>query len=112
MNLNARLGSIVAIHGLDGHCKNSWTADNGVLWLRDLLPDQIPSARILTYGYDADTRGKDILSSLTLHSHAETFVAKLTLFRKTTSVRSAMFGPKIAIIYIFCPRRKSDPSYS
>ncbi|KAF8526569.1 hypothetical protein BU17DRAFT_74115 [Hysterangium stoloniferum] len=45
--------SIVAIHGLDGHREASFTAPNGVLWLRDLLPKALPTARILTYGYDA-----------------------------------------------------------
>ncbi|KAF8526196.1 hypothetical protein BU17DRAFT_40873, partial [Hysterangium stoloniferum] len=48
---------IVAIHGLDGHREASFTADNGILWLRDLLPEALPSARILTYGYDACTHG-------------------------------------------------------
>ncbi|KAF8220337.1 hypothetical protein L208DRAFT_1334395, partial [Tricholoma matsutake] len=45
--------SIVAIHGLDGHPMKSWTAANDVLWLRDLLPEKIPHAHILTYGCDA-----------------------------------------------------------
>lgn len=30
----------------------TWTKD-GVLWPKKLLPKKIPSARILTYGYDA-----------------------------------------------------------
>ncbi len=80
------LRSIIAIHGLDGHRENSWTADNGVLWLRDLLPDEITPARILTYGYDANTRGKTPLSRQTLYDHAETFITKLVLFRRITSV--------------------------
>ena len=29
--------SIVAIHGLDGHCKDSWTTKQGTLWLRDFF---------------------------------------------------------------------------
>jgi hypothetical protein len=78
--------SIVAIHGLDGHRERSWTAENGVFWLRDLLADEIPMARILTYGYDANTRHKEQLTSQTLYDHAETFIAKLVLFRKETSV--------------------------
>ena len=56
-----------------------------MLWLKDLLPDEISSARILTYGYDARTRG-ELLSKQTLYDQAETFIAKLVLFRKTTSV--------------------------
>ena len=47
--------SIVAVHSLDSHLEKSWMADNGVLWLHDLLPEKIPHARILTYSYDAYT---------------------------------------------------------
>ncbi|KAF8526338.1 hypothetical protein BU17DRAFT_40840, partial [Hysterangium stoloniferum] len=46
---------IVAVHGLDGHREASWTTDNGSLWLRDFFPQDVPAARILTYGYDAYT---------------------------------------------------------
>ncbi|KAF2816084.1 uncharacterized protein BDZ99DRAFT_128242 [Mytilinidion resinicola] len=42
---------IVAIHGLGGDLRNTWTHKNGTLWLRDLLPQSIPGARIYTYGY-------------------------------------------------------------
>ncbi|KAF8508591.1 hypothetical protein BU17DRAFT_6886, partial [Hysterangium stoloniferum] len=41
--------SIVAMRGLDAHREASFTADNGVLWRRDLLPEALPSAKILTY---------------------------------------------------------------
>ncbi|CAN9331109.1 unnamed protein product [Alternaria alternata] len=49
---------IVAVHGLNGHCEKTWTAGNGVdsvNWLRDLLPHDLPNARILSWGYDANT---------------------------------------------------------
>ena len=32
----------------------TWTHDNGKLWLRDFLPEEQPSARIFTFGYNAD----------------------------------------------------------
>jgi len=76
--------SIIAIHGLDGDREKSWTSGN-VLWLRDLLPSEIPNARILTYGYNANTRGTQ-LSHQTLTEISETLVSKLVLFRKTSSV--------------------------
>jgi len=48
---------IVAIHGLNGHYQNTWsaTAPSGeqVNWLKDLLPRQIPNARIMSYGYNS-----------------------------------------------------------
>ncbi|CCA76739.1 related to LipA and NB-ARC domain protein-Aspergillus clavatus [Serendipita indica DSM 11827] len=47
---------IVAVHGLDGHREETWTTEDGILWLCDLLPSDLPNARILMYEYDADTR--------------------------------------------------------
>ncbi|KAF8519738.1 hypothetical protein BU17DRAFT_47444, partial [Hysterangium stoloniferum] len=75
---------IVAIHGLDGHREASFNADNGVLWLRDLLPETLPSARILTYGYDARTHGEN-RSQQTMYDVAVDLVAKLFAFRINTS---------------------------
>ncbi|KAF8510299.1 hypothetical protein BU17DRAFT_98255 [Hysterangium stoloniferum] len=75
---------IVAIHGLDGHREASWTADNGKLWLRDLLPRDVPSARILTYGYDAYTESTATSSTQTLDDHAENFLARLAALRATS----------------------------
>ncbi|KAF8526941.1 hypothetical protein BU17DRAFT_28331, partial [Hysterangium stoloniferum] len=71
---------IVAIHGLDGHREESFTADNGVLWLRDLLPKALPSARILTYGYDARTHGEN-RSQQTFYDISVDFVVKLAAYR-------------------------------
>jgi len=48
---------IVALHGLNGHWEKTWqaTTRNGdqVVWLRDLLPQQIPHGRIMSFGYDS-----------------------------------------------------------
>ncbi|KAF8526907.1 hypothetical protein BU17DRAFT_40060, partial [Hysterangium stoloniferum] len=76
------IASIVAIHGLNGDREESWTADNGSLWLRDFLPQAMATARILTYGYDAYVHGRDQLSEQTLNGHARDFVAKLVLYRR------------------------------
>ena len=55
----SRLQSIIAVHGLGGHWRTTWTEDNGKLWLRDFLPDQLRdgeiNARIMSYGYNSDT---------------------------------------------------------
>lgn len=50
---------IVFLHGLRGHRIRTWQQDHGKtgqepVWQRDFLPDLIPNARIITYGYDAD----------------------------------------------------------
>ncbi|KAH8723188.1 hypothetical protein GQ44DRAFT_741145 [Phaeosphaeriaceae sp. PMI808] len=74
---------IVAVHGLNGHRDETWTAANGTHWLRDLLPKDIPNARIFCWGYDANTHGKRV-SHQFLHDHAEQLVSDLCLRRKRT----------------------------
>jgi hypothetical protein len=48
---------IVALHGLNGHWEKTWQSSirkgEQVVWLRDLLPQQIPHARIMSFGYDS-----------------------------------------------------------
>ncbi|PGH01489.1 hypothetical protein GX51_05176 [Blastomyces parvus] len=45
---------IVAIHGLNENSITAWIEpESGVLWLRDLIPLQVPKARILSFGYEA-----------------------------------------------------------
>ncbi|MCJ1479377.1 hypothetical protein MMC13_008062 [Lambiella insularis] len=47
---------IVAVHGLEEDRTEAWTCPNTrTLWLKDLLPLEFPRARILTFGYKADT---------------------------------------------------------
>ena len=45
---------IVAVHGLMGGYRETWTKDE-ICWLQDsrLLPSIIPDARILSFGYNA-----------------------------------------------------------
>jgi len=77
--------SIVAIHGLNGHREKTWTV-GGVNWLRDLLPSDIPNARILSWGYDANTHGTSPISAQYLYDHARTLVSDLCLKRRLTKV--------------------------
>ncbi|KAK4186018.1 protein SERAC1 [Podospora australis] len=55
---------IVAIHGLNGHCFETWTHHGKTqaartFWLKDLLPDKMPHARIWTFQYDAKIMGSE-----------------------------------------------------
>ncbi|CAN9243604.1 unnamed protein product [Alternaria alternata] len=78
---------IVAVHGLNGHCEKTWTAGNGidsVNWLRDLLPHDLPNARILSWGYDANTHSGSRVSCQYLFDHARTLVSDLCLERQIT----------------------------
>ncbi|KAK0702415.1 Alpha/Beta hydrolase protein [Lasiosphaeris hirsuta] len=51
-----RMMDIVFVHGLNGHCINSWK-DKGAYWPQDLLPAKLPQARIMTFQYDAKVIG-------------------------------------------------------
>ncbi|SLM34902.1 P-loop containing nucleoside triphosphate hydrolase [Lasallia pustulata] len=74
---------IVAVHGLNGHHEKTWTTNN-VNWLRDLLPSDIPNARILSWGYDANTHSTSQISGQYLYDHARTLVSDLCLKRRLT----------------------------
>lgn len=53
-----------------------------MLWLRDLLPNEIQDARIFTYGYDsmpAQVAGR--ASTKFIHQHAESFLQDLHAHR-------------------------------
>ena len=76
------------MHGLNGHREKSWTdSRSGILWLRDLLPHQLPNARVLTFGYDADTlKVSTGVSQLGLNDHAASLVAELLRVRADAEV--------------------------
>ncbi|CAG7845892.1 COMPASS-like H3K4 histone methylase component WDR5B {ECO:0000303/PubMed:19567704} Short=AtWDR5B {ECO:0000303/PubMed:19567704} [Serendipita indica DSM 11827] len=82
---------VVAIHGLDGHREGTWTTDSGVLWLRRFLPVSLPNARVLTYGYDADTQNETCVSTQNIHGHAQKLAQSLSRMRKGFSRRPIIF---------------------
>lgn len=88
------LVDIVAIHGLDGHRERSWTHEKDesqILWLRDLLPSDVPNARILVYGYDANTHDSTCVSTQTIYRHSETFAKALVRIRHAAPRRPLIF---------------------
>ena len=87
---------MVAVHGLNGHRESTFTAANGVCWLKSLLPEQIPNIRVLTYGYDARTHSSSLLSREHLHDHAEQLVEELRRERTITNVSILREGDHIA----------------
>jgi hypothetical protein len=54
--------------------------------LRDLLPEAMPNARVLTYGYNARTRGNASLSDQKLHSHGQDLITSIAAQRKAHGV--------------------------
>ena len=77
---------IVFVHGLNGHPRDTWTSDKEkVFWPAQLLPLILgeEEARILVYGYDADTTAfTDGVSKDSIHNHAEHLVAVLCANRR------------------------------
>ncbi|KAF5713070.1 hypothetical protein FMUND_8089 [Fusarium mundagurra] len=57
---------ICAVHGLGGNAIDTWTADHGKMWLRDLLPEHpnFENSRIMTFGYDSDLTDRSTVMEL------------------------------------------------
>ncbi|KAK3988895.1 protein SERAC1 [Cladorrhinum sp. PSN332] len=65
---------IVFVHGLNGHCWETWQnrlgikrrkgSEEGVFWPVDLLPDKVKNARIMTYQYESKVLGNKSTASL------------------------------------------------
>ncbi|KAF5982761.1 hypothetical protein FBULB1_4151 [Fusarium bulbicola] len=72
---------ICAVHGLGGNAIDTWTADRGKMWLRDLLPEHqnFENSRIMTFGYDSDFTDKS--NVMVLENWAETLVVSLNQVR-------------------------------
>jgi hypothetical protein len=81
----AEMSSLVAIHGLNGDPIKTWTyKETGVMWLRDVLPEVLPKARIMTYGYNANF--KNFTSRQDLHSIAVKLLVDLSDCRRSEKV--------------------------
>ena len=73
----------MAVHGLHGHPRKSWTSDelgqDQTMWLEDLLPRHIPSARVMVFGYKAVTTGEEnILSTTGLEDASQALLDKFS----------------------------------
>jgi hypothetical protein len=82
--------SIVFVHGLTGNRESTWTDKTAeVFWPKDLLARDLPKARIITFGYDADIiRALSTAGNGTLRDHGKALAEDLAMRRKRTdSVR-------------------------
>lgn len=89
---------IVAIHGLGGTPRKTWTHENGKLWLEDFAPEVFPASRIYTFGYDsgfAFSKGTG-----TLRDFAKNFLVLLGLERATPEVYSFSFIAKSVMVIV------------
>lgn len=75
---------VIAIHGLNGHPRETWTHADRVFWLEDLLPKALPGARIFTYGYDSRLYWSTSMGDL--KSYAEGLLHDIDLVRHGSEV--------------------------
>ena len=87
-----------------GHQKNTHTGEIPedaqivldkveVMWLRDLLPDLIPDARIATYSYESDWRNADLNTSI--RKFGEQLLNVLHQSRSTEKVGKICLGTHV-----------------
>lgn len=71
--------SVIAVHGLDENMTEAWTDPaTRILWLRDLMPEALNVARVLTFGYNANAISfYGVRSADRIQQHAQTLVADL-----------------------------------
>ena len=80
--------SIVFVHGLGGGREGTWTRGK-VLWPKDLLPEDVPSARVLSFGYDAHIANFwSPPSQNTIKNHANSLLAEIVGLRDKTETVS------------------------
>jgi hypothetical protein len=76
----------VAVHGLGGDEITTWTHPKSkAFWLKDFLPQQIPDARIMTFGYNAAAAFGQ--STAEIFNHAKSLLASLVDKREESEVR-------------------------
>ena len=64
---------------------STWTHPlTGKLWLRDFLPNTIPNARIMTFGYDSRVVGSK--SIIGMMENANSLLTQLSLLRNSHKV--------------------------
>ncbi|CAH0000146.1 unnamed protein product, partial [Clonostachys byssicola] len=75
---------IIAVPGLGSHAIGGFKVKDGTTnWFRDFLPEDIPQARLLTYGYDSSLAATD--AKYSIGDLADTFLDAFLTFRDDTS---------------------------
>lgn len=75
---------IIFVHGLRGSSIRTWSEGN-VCWPRDLLKEDIPNARVITWGYHSGVARLFRYTSLeSVYGHAETLLEDISALRQDT----------------------------
>ena len=75
---------IVFVHGLRGDAIDTWSK-GAVCWPRDLLKEDLPDARVISWGYDSNiTTLKGFSSQNSIFGHAENLLSDLARKRRST----------------------------
>ena len=104
---------VVAIHGLDGSPWGTWTHKDGTFWLRDMLPKDIPGARIFTYSYPSQLLWSR--SEAALMEYTQTLLENLRNQRRNQQRRPIIYLAH-SLGGIVCKealiKAKNDPRFS
>ncbi len=74
------------MHGLNGNAFTTWAAQpGGFFWPKELLPQLIPIARIMTFGYNANVLNDSIEGRIA--EFAENLLAELSAERYHPTVQ-------------------------
>ncbi|KAI0834741.1 hypothetical protein F5Y06DRAFT_150966 [Hypoxylon sp. FL0890] len=91
---DAQIVDIIAVHGLGGSWRSTWSAgkdDNSAIWLRDRLPQLLAPInvhpRIRTFGYDSSYVFTSSASDL--ESCAEDLLTRIRILRQTDKEKQA-----------------------
>jgi hypothetical protein len=77
--------SLVAVHGLNGTARKTWTdRESGKFWLEDFLPNAFPSVRVMTFGYDSGLAFRR--SKAGVENFARDLLNRLRAVRNTSEV--------------------------
>lgn len=87
--------SIVFVHGLRGHLRNTWGAHDEqephepVFWPETLLPMSVKESRILTFGYPTEfvtffCINTEPISHTSIDHHSASLISALGNFRRKT----------------------------
>jgi hypothetical protein len=88
---------LIFVHGLNRsgkttHPFDDWTHENGTFWPQELLPDEIPNARIQIFGYNANVENNpNLMSEAVLKDHASSLLNQIDLGKNWDTVSGRLF---------------------